>query len=161
MENPLDRFLNQTGRLLNIIGGTALTAMMGLTVADVVLRAFGHPILGTYELVSYLLALVAGFTIPRMSLDRVHVNMDFILLKLPPGGRTALEIFTRLLLLVLFAIIGINLFLIGREFHVSGEVSSTLQIPFYPIAYGLGVCCLLESLVFVAEIGNLWRKRHE
>jgi TRAP-type C4-dicarboxylate transport system permease small subunit len=87
--------------------------------------------------------------------------MDFILLKLPPGGRTALEILTRLLLLVLFAIIGINLFLIGREFHVSGEVSSTLQIPFYPIAYGLGVCCLLESLVFVAEIGNLWRKRDE
>ena len=85
MKNPLDRFLDQTGRWLNIIGGTALTAMMGLTVADVILRAFGHPILGTYEMVSYLLALVAGFTIPRMSLDRVHVNMDFILLKLPPG----------------------------------------------------------------------------
>ncbi|MBI5586406.1 MAG: TRAP transporter small permease [Deltaproteobacteria bacterium] len=160
MENPLNRFLAQAGRWLNIIGGTALTAMMVLTVADVILRAFGHPILGTYEMVSLLLALVAGFTIPRMSLDRVHVNMDFILPKLPSRVRTGLEITTRLLLLVLFVVIGINLFMIAREFQVSGEVSSTLRIPFYPIAYGLGVCCLLESLVFLAEIGNLWRKRH-
>jgi TRAP-type C4-dicarboxylate transport system permease small subunit len=160
MENPLSRFLNQVGKILMFIGGVALTAMMGLTVADVILRAFGHPILGTYEMVSLLLAMVAGYTIPRLSLDRVHVNMDFLIVKLPKKGRAALETFTRLLLLGLFAIIGVNLILIANEFRGSGEVSSTLQIPFYPIAYGLGVCCFLECLVFIAEIWDLWRKEH-
>jgi len=42
---------------LNHIGAAALTFMMFLTVSDVLLRAFGHPIMGTYEIVSQSLAV--------------------------------------------------------------------------------------------------------
>ena len=53
--------------ILNHIGGAALTFMMFLTVSDVLLRAFGHPIMGTYEIVSQSLAVVIGFGIPKVS----------------------------------------------------------------------------------------------
>jgi hypothetical protein len=39
--------------------------MMFLTVADVLMRAGGRPILGTYEMVALSLALVIGFSIPN------------------------------------------------------------------------------------------------
>ena len=50
-------------------------------------RAFGHPIMGTYEIVSQSLALVIGFGIPKVSLDRAHVYMEFVTEKLSQEPR--------------------------------------------------------------------------
>jgi len=147
--------------LLNTIAGIAVTFMMFLTVADVLLRAGGHPIIGTFEIVSLLLALVIGFGIPQVSLDRGHVYMDFLLEKLSPKARSVMTTFTRLLCLSLFAVIGYNLFNVAARFHASGEVSPTIKLPFFPVAYAVGVCCFLECLVFVFDIVKIWRGQYE
>ncbi len=147
--------------LLNIIAGVAVTFMMFLTVADVLLRAGGHPIIGTFEIVALLLALVIGFGIPQVSLDRGHVSMDFLTEKLSKRGRNVMNTFTRILCLVLFALIGYNLFNVGARFHTSGEVSPTIMIPFYPVAYGVAICCLLECCVFIFDIVRIWRGNYE
>ena len=161
MESKFDVFLKAVNKILNVIGGTALTVMMLLTVSDVIMRSLGYPILGAYELVAMLLAVVIGFTIPKVSLDKGHVIMEFLLEKLSPKGKAVMITFTRLLCIALFAIIGYNLFLIAREFNISGEVSSTLKIPFFPIAYCVGVCCFVECLVLVSDIIMVWRGQHE
>jgi len=148
-------------KILSYIGGAALTFMMLLTVADVILRAGGRPILGTYEIVSFSLAIVIGFTIPKVSLDRGHVFMEIVLDKVSKDSKAILNTFTRLLCLILFAIVGYNLFLIGNELITSGEVSSTLKLPFYPIAYGVGVCCFIECFVFIFDIAKIWRGEYE
>jgi TRAP-type C4-dicarboxylate transport system permease small subunit len=75
MAGPFD-FLRFVSKLLNIIAGIALTFMMFLTVADVLLRAGRHPFVGTYEIVALLMALVIGFGIPQVSLDRGHVTWN-------------------------------------------------------------------------------------
>src|SRR5512136_1089994 len=123
--------LKLVSKVLNSIAGIAVTVMMFLTVADVILRAGGHPIIGTFEIVALMLALVIGFGIPQVSLDRGHVNMDFLLEKLPGTAKKVLNTFTRILCLVLFGCIGYNLFNVGARFRASGEVSPTIQIPFY------------------------------
>ncbi len=148
-------------KILSYIGGAALTFMMLITVADVVLRAGGRPILGTYEIVAFSLAIVIGFTIPKVSIDRGHVYMEIILDKVSKRGKAILNTFTRLLCLILFAVVGYNLFLIGNELITSGEVSSTLKLPFYPIAYGVGVCCFIECFVFIFDIVRIWRGEYE
>jgi TRAP-type C4-dicarboxylate transport system permease small subunit len=148
-------------KLLNLIAGIAVTFMMFLTVADVLLRAGGHPIIGTFEIVSLLLALVIGFGIPQVSLDRGHVYMDFLVEKLSENGRRVMNTFTRVLCLALFASIGFKLFSVGARFHASGEVSPTIMIPFYPVAYGVAVCCLLECCVFIFDIVRIWRGQYE
>jgi len=157
----LIRILQKVSKILSTIGGAALTFMMCLTVADVLLRAWGRPILGTYELVSLTLAIVIGFSIPKVSLDRGHVYMEIVLEKLSKRDRAIMNTFTRILGLILFAIIGYNLFLIGNEFHVSGEVSSTLKLPFFPISYFVGVCCFIECFVFMFDIVKIWRGKYE
>ncbi len=160
MTNPSDvlRFIS---KVLNFIAGGAVTFMMLLTVADVLLRAGGHPIIGTFEIVALLLALVIGFGIPQVSLDRGHVYMDFVLEKFSKRGRKVMNTFTRVLCLFLFVFIGYNLFNVGARFHASGEVSATIKIPFYPVAYGVAVCCFLECCVFIFEIVRIWRGEYE
>jgi TRAP-type C4-dicarboxylate transport system permease small subunit len=157
----LFHILQRVSKILSYIGGAALTFMMCLTVADVLLRAWGRPILGTYELVSLTLAIVIGFTIPKVSLDRGHVYMEIVLEKLSKRDRAIMNTFTRVLGVILFAIIAYNLFLIGSEFHASGEVSSTLKLPFFPISYFVGVCCFIECFVFMFDIVKIWRGKYE
>jgi len=153
--------LKLVSRVLNSIAGGAVTVMMLLTVADVLLRAGGRPIIGTFEIVALLLALVIGFGIPQVSLDKGHVSMEVLVEKLSRKGKNMMHTFTRLLCLGLFAFIGINLFNVGARFHASGEVSATIKIPFYPVAYGVAICCLLECLVFVFDIFRIWRGDYE
>jgi TRAP-type C4-dicarboxylate transport system permease small subunit len=160
MANPIG-ILRFISKILNIIAGIAVTFMMFLTVADVLLRAGGHPIIGTFEIVALSLALVIGFGIPQVSLDRGHVYMDFLLDKLSKRGKNVMNTFTRVLCLILFAFIGYNLFNVGARFHASGEVTATIKIPFYPVAYGVAVCCLLECCVFIFDIVRVWRGQYE
>ena len=88
MEGWMNSFFRVVNKVLSIIGGTALSLMMFMTVADVIMRAGGHPILGTYEMVALMLAIVIGFTIPMVSLDRGHVYMEIVLEKLSTGKQS-------------------------------------------------------------------------
>jgi TRAP-type C4-dicarboxylate transport system permease small subunit len=159
--DSLFTILRFVSKILNLLAGIALTGMMLLTVADVTLRATGHPIIGTYEIVALSLAVVIGFAIPKVSLDKGHVYMEFLLEKLGPRGKDIMNTFTRLLVLILFIFIGYNLLSVGAEFHASGEVSPTIKLPFYPVAYGVAVCCFLECFVFIFEIVKIWRGQYE
>lgn len=153
--------LQKTSKWLSVIAGAALTLMMCLTVADVFMRAWGHPIMGTYELVGLSLALVIGFGIPKVSLKRQHIYMDFLVNSLSKRNKAILNTFTRILCIVLFVLIGYSLFSIGNEFRMSGEVSPTIKLPFFPMAYGVGICCFIECFVFLFEIVKNWRAIHE
>ena len=130
-------------RFLNVIAGIALTFMMSLTVADVILRYFKRPIVGTYELVALSGAVVIGFSLPFTSCQRGHIFVDFLLSKLPRRARDGLQTVTRVLGIGLFLLIGWNLVQMGKDLQRSGEVSLTLQLPFFPVVYGMGICCFV------------------
>jgi TRAP-type C4-dicarboxylate transport system permease small subunit len=134
------------------IAGVALTAMMLLTVADVILRSFERPIVGTYEVVGLLGAVVIGFAIPQTSRVKGHVLMDFLTGKLPQAAQNVLSVVTRILACVLFAIIGWNVWLLGDGYRQIGEVTLTVQLPLYPVAYGIAICCFIECLVLIMEV---------
>ena len=153
--------LRFVSKLLNIIAGIAVTVMMLMTVADVLLRAGGHPIIGTYEVVALLMGIVIGFGIPQVSLDRGHVYVEFLLQKFSERVKNVINTLTRVLCMILFALIGVNLFSVGAAFRASGEVSPTIQLPFYPVTYAIAVCCLLECFVFIFDIVRIWRGQYE
>ncbi len=159
--DALFNILRYISKILNFLAGIALTGMMLLTVTDVALRATGHPVIGTYEIVALSLAVVIGFGIPKVSLDKGHVYMEFLMEKLSPRGKDIMNTFTRVLVFMLFLFIGYNLLNVGAEFHASGEVSPTIKLPFYPVAYGVAICCFLECIVFIFEIVRIWRGQYE
>ena len=148
-------------RFLNIIAGISLTFLMLLTISDVILRFFRMPIVGTYELVAFSGAVVIGFSLPLTSWLRGHIFVDFAILKFPRNIRDAFNIVTRCMVLILFVLIGWNLLKYGLDLQRSGEVSPTLHIPFYPVAYGIGIACFVQCLVMVCDIVKILGGKYE
>lgn len=145
----------------NILAGITLTLIMGITVTDVVLRSLGRPIVGTFELVAFFGAVVIGFSLPFTSWVRGHIYVDFFVMKLPPKVKSAVHLSTRCMGLGLFLLIGWNLIKMGTDLSRSGEVSPTLQMPFYPVVYGVGAACLLQCLVLLCDIVKVLRGQYE
>jgi C4-dicarboxylate transporter, DctQ subunit len=150
--HAINALINRIAWVMYWIAGVALAAMMFLTVADVFLRFFKHPIVGTYEVVSLLGAVVIGFAIPQTTVERGHVLMDFITGRLPFQGQRLFHFITRLLAVFTFYIIGWNLYKVGNDLRSTGQVSLTLKIPEYPVAYGIALCCLFECLVLLSGL---------
>ncbi len=141
---------------MNVIAGAALTFMIFITVADVVLRSFKRPILGTYEIVAFSGAVVMGFALPLTSWTKGHISVD-LLVSLIPRIRKAFDLSTRVVGIFFFALSGVYLIKMGIKLYRTGEGSLTLQMPLYPIAYGVGICCFIVSLVMVCEIAKALR----
>jgi TRAP-type C4-dicarboxylate transport system permease small subunit len=163
-EESLQVFLNLTGRLsrgINVIAGIAITFIMLLTVLDVILRCFRMPITGAYELVAFSGAIVVGFALPLTSFLRGHIYVDFLVLKLPPRARAICNGLTRCLGMGLFFLIGWNLLKVGADLHKSGEVSMTLKLPFYPVAYGVAFCCFVQCLVLASDLIKISRGEYD
>jgi TRAP-type C4-dicarboxylate transport system permease small subunit len=163
-ELPMEGFLIKVkglSRFLNLIAGISLTFLMFLTVADIILRLFRRPIVGTFELVALSGAVVIGFSIPLTSWMKGHVNTDFVILTFSQKTRNIFNIATRCLGIWLFLMIGWNLIKYAMDLYKSGEVSPTLQVPFYPVAYGIGICCFIECLVLVCDILKILGGKNE
>jgi TRAP-type C4-dicarboxylate transport system permease small subunit len=151
----------RTSKWIYTFAGITLIFIMIVTVSDVLLRTLGRPIVGVYELVGFSGAVVIGFSIPFVSWVRGHIYVDFLVLKLSPTARMIFHLSTRAMTLALFFMIGWNLFKVGNDLWKSGEVSPTLQMPFYPIVYGVGVSCLIQCLVLLADMVKIRRGQYE
>ncbi len=155
--------VEKISKFLNVIAGISLTFLMLLTIIDVILRTrmFKSPVVGTYELVAFSGAVVIGFSMPLTSYIRQHIFVDFFILKFSRRVRNVFNISTRCLVIALFILVGWNMFKYARDLQQSGEVSLTLQLPFYPVAYGVGVCCFILCLVFVCDIIKILKGEYE
>jgi len=145
-------YVHVLSRFLNYIGGVALVFIVALTVADVILRSFRRPIIGAYEIVALSGAIVILFSLPLTSWMRGHIYVDFFILRFSQKARSIFYVVTRCLVTFLFFLFGWNMLKYGADLLRSGEVSSTLRIPFYPLVYGLGICCFVQCLVLMCDI---------
>jgi hypothetical protein len=63
--------------------------------------------------------------------------------------------------MALFATAGAFLIKKGLYMYKTGEVTMTLQIPFYPITFTLAACCFLQCLIFVCQIVKIAGEKYE
>ena len=145
------REVRQFADLLNVLAGWCLVGMTALTCADVILRLFRHPILGTYEIVGFLGAAVAAFAMAHTTLHRGHVAVEVLVLALAPRIRMVVYLITQLLSIGLFALIAWECLRFGNDFRASGEVSLTLRVPFFPVLYGISLSSLVVCLVLLVD----------
>jgi TRAP-type C4-dicarboxylate transport system permease small subunit len=153
--------VEKVSKWMQAVSCFALTCLMLLTTIDVIGRTFGHPIIGTYELVGLGGAVVLGFAIPVTSWIRGHIFVDTFCRKFSRPVQNVFNVATRLLSVVLFVLIGWNLFKLGYELHTAGEVTLTRHIPFYPVAYGLAVCCFVQCVVLLCDIAKIAGGKYE
>ncbi|MFH0977322.1 MAG: TRAP transporter small permease [Spirochaetota bacterium] len=134
------------------ISGVVLIFMMIVTLSDVIMRAFGRPIVGTIEIITFSGAVVIGFAIPYSTWKRSHVFVDFLTEKLSPFSKKIVNFITKSAAILLFLFIAYNFIIYSLDLIKTGEVSPTFKIPFYPITFGLVVATLLESLTLFCDL---------
>lgn len=143
--------ITRLSRFMYWIAAAALSCLILLTVADVILRRFRMPIDWAYEVVVLLGAVTIGFSVPQTTIDKGHVCMDFVTEILPQQWQRLFSIITRFLGIIVFAIFGWRLFPYGNNLSRSGQASPILEMPEYPVAYGIGICCFIVCLVLLFE----------
>lgn len=148
-------------RFLLLIAGVTLAFMLVFTLTDVILRAFGKPIAGDYEVISFLGAVVVGFSIPYTSLQKGHVYVDFLLEKIPLRAGNILRVITRLLAIALFLWMGWNFIVMSLDLIKSKEVTPMFRWPYYPISLGLAFVCLIQCVTLLSQIMEIAGGRHE
>jgi TRAP-type C4-dicarboxylate transport system permease small subunit len=141
-------------RRLGLVAAAAIFFMMALTCADVILRIFRMPIPGTYEIVSFLGAVAVSFAIARTSVEKGHVAVSLLVQLLPKRGQAIVESIIAILGIILFALIAWQSTIYAQDCQQSGEVSLTLQLPFYPIIYGIAFGAIVACLVLLVDFLN-------
>ena len=145
----------------NTVAEVVLVLMMMITVVDVVLRSVGTPIVGTYELVAMMGAMVVGFAIAKTSWDRGHVFVDFLIENRSTAVKNAFFIATRIFGIAIFALISWNLVKKGMLFHKSEEVTMTLRLPLYPAAFALAFCFFIQCFSLLGDILRINEKKEQ
>lgn len=136
----------------HVIAGLCLALMMVVTMLDIIMRNLGSPIVGSVEIISFCGSVVIGFAIPYTSWKKAHIYVDFLLLRLTRRTRRIMEIITRCMGIALFAFIGYNFIVYGLDLIRTREVSPSFKLPYYPIPFGLSLCCFLQCLTLVADL---------
>ncbi len=147
-----ERISQSLSKILYWIAGAAIVAMMVLTCADVVLRYFRKPIPGTYELVCFLGAAAVAFAMAHTSVEKGHVSVSFLVDLLPHRLQGLIQSITSGFGLFLFALIAWQSLAYGNDLRVSGEVSMTLELPFYPFVYGIGFSAAVVCLILILDL---------
>ena len=155
----LERFDSFVNRALAWAAGLALIAMMVFTVADMVLRALGRPVAGSYEIIGWLSAAAMALALGYTQQHRGHVAIDLLTTRLPGRARAVVELLMSLLALLLFAALAWYLARYGRVLHETCSLSETLKAVVYPWVYvvaagaaGLALALLVDFLRSAARL---------
>ncbi|WP_321495272.1 TRAP transporter small permease [uncultured Desulfobacter sp.] len=148
----LDRFFNVVSDLLKSAGALALTLMMLITVADVAGRFFKHPIFGSVEIVGFLAVAVAAAALPHTYKVGGHVGVEIMTRLLPRKIRLLVDLFTRILTLILFSVIAWQMFVYAKDMQQAGEVSMNLEFPLHYIVLVLAVSLVFFSGTVLQQI---------
>ncbi len=159
----LERLSELLRKFLMIAAGASLLGLTLLATANVALRIFRVPVGGTYEIVSFLGAIVTAGALGYTQKRRHHIVVDILSDKYPPRIKRAVDRVSRLIMFVLFSIVSWQTVAYGMRLIRAGEVSETLKIPFHPfvflVALGFAVLALTILLDFLESVWTGEEKR--
>jgi TRAP-type C4-dicarboxylate transport system permease small subunit len=143
--------------VLYVVAGGVLVTMILVTLCDVILRNFGHPITGSMEIIQYGGSIVFGFSVPYATYLKAQVQVDLILEKLAPKPQKILNIVTRIAGILLFFFVCYNFYAYGLDVKKTGEVSPSFRIPYYPIVFALSFSFLMQGLTVLYDLIEVLR----
>ena len=135
----------------NWVSAAAVVFIMLLTCADVVMRLFGSPIPGTYELVGYFGSVIISFGMARTSIERGHIAVNLLVDRLPPRVQILIEGVGNIAASALFGLLAWQSQIYARDILETGDVSLTLGMPTWPFVLGLATGSGMLSLVLILD----------
>ena len=133
------------------IAGLFLFAMIAITGANIVLRLFGLPLSGTFELMGYFGAIVTAFALGYTQIKRGHIAVDIVVLRFSNKTQKILHAVNHLVCMVFFIIVTWHVYDYATTLWETGEVTETLQIVYFPFTYAVALGCLILAFTFFVD----------
>ena len=147
--------INAFSRVLAMVSGLVLAAMMLLTMADVVLRwIFKYPIIGTTEITESMMACIAFFALAWCAAEKSHLKVDLVLDRLSLRAQAVIDCLTTFGGLALVALIAWRSFLEGNAVRQMHLISSLIKIPAYPFYYVITTGCIMLCVVMLFQLSD-------
>ena len=145
-----------------IAGGVALLALTLLATVNVALRIFQVPVSGTYEVVSFLGAIVTAGALGYTQKRKDHIVVDILSDKFPAKVKRVLDRVSYALILAFFSVVSWQTFVYGKRLLRTGELSETLKIAYYPFVFLVSIAfAVLALTVFLDLIETVWAPKEE
>ena len=138
-------------RAMQAVAAALLFLLMLLSGASVILRLFGKPFSGEYELAGFAGALLASFALAETQRNRGHVELDVITRRYPPRARRAAGVANEILGALAMAVVSLQLVRLALAKMRYGEVSETLRLPFAWVMLAVAAGFILLALTYVAD----------
>jgi TRAP-type C4-dicarboxylate transport system permease small subunit len=157
----LNKLCDKSCSWLERLSGLALTLVMVVTGCDVIGRAIGMPVPGTYEMVAATGGLIVTCALPMSYRSNKQIIIETVTDLLPKPVQFLLKSLTRLLTICVFMFLGYGIMLLGHDLWEAGEVTPVLNLPFYYIAYCMSIAFFVVVLVLVWEEICMWRSTND
>jgi TRAP-type C4-dicarboxylate transport system permease small subunit len=152
----LDKFEKYNRRLsdwFEWIGLAAMLLMMFITCIDVVgAKIFHWRLFGAIDTVMLSQIVSIAFAASIVLIVGRHIQVDFLIDRLPNRTRAVIDSIVLLLQLGLFGLIIWQLCVLGYTFQISGEHSQSAYIPYYPFAYCIAFASIPVFLVLLLKL---------
>ena len=142
--------LHRISKWFSYVGGAVTIVMMLMVVVDVILRfAFNRPILGSVEIASYMLSIIAFTTIPFVESERMHIAIPLLFDRLSIKVRLFVSAIVGLIGIGILALLALASYLLAIEYIGRGKVTAVLSIPIYPFVFIAAVCISLYTIILI------------
>ncbi|MBO8140729.1 MAG: TRAP transporter small permease [Firmicutes bacterium] len=149
------RLMERVAHDLEAVGVFSVLIVMVVTVVDVIgAKVFRQPLRGATDLVGLAQLVAIGAGLAMACFAGRHVALEFIVDRLPRRWRQAVQLVVGVLGLGLFGLLARESWRHGRSLALSGQLTSTAGLPYYPFAYALALFAFVTALYFTADIAR-------
>ncbi len=141
------------------IGVAGVIVMVAVTCADVLgAKLFLLPVPGSTEIVSLAQVATIVFAVAATQRHKGHISVEMFYMKMSPRTQSLVSAVTSCLGLILFLILVYQGIQLGNAFLEAKEVTATVQIPFYPFAYGFALAMVPVALMLFIDLMDALRE---
>ena len=147
------QFIKKFNHYIQFVSGVTLTALMFMTVADIVIRKWlSFNFRGAYELTQIMLVIIVFFGVAYAHDNGDHVVIDFVYVLLPHKGKRVFSAICSILNMLLALAMCWMVFRYGMALIPRNAATSTLKIPWWPIVTVSTVGMIGYALSIVGDL---------
>ncbi len=140
------------------VAALALIAMVLVICANVLMRRLGSPFLGAFDIVRLCGAVALSCAIPATTAGKGHIAIEYFFHRLNRRGRRVVDALVHGLMAAGLAVAGAQCWRAGIGYRRSGEVTMTLQVPVFWVAWVMAASCVLAALVSLYHLSHPGRE---
>jgi TRAP-type C4-dicarboxylate transport system permease small subunit len=134
------------------IGVGGVIIMVVVTCADVLgAKLFMAPVPGSTEIISLVQVTAIVFAVAATQRYKGHISVEMFVTTLPPRMQSLVKALTACLAAILFVLLIYEGVRLGNEYLEAGQVTATVQIPFYPFAYAFSVALFPIAVMCIVD----------